>query len=326
MKAKALIIVTVAAAWVLAGCDENENRNLQVTTSSQNNIVMELAGDGDKLVAQKKLEAAGEITSADGVKIAYWSIDAHGKSKGTAVILHGLYESKANYMGMGKKLAADGYDVVLVDLRHHGDSGGKYITCGAKEKDDVKAIMDKLSAEGKIAQPFYVFGVNYGAVTGILYAEIDPRVKGVVAIGPWQDTVTKFKRDLGLFASPEDLNKALENAKEDAGFDPRGTSALESARHLTCPLYLIHGTADLIVPVSDSEAIFAVANKPKELKVVLAGSPEQIIIGMDYDGWLARQVEKVAKDQVGKKKVSAKNKAAKAVKKTPAKKQAVEVK
>lgn len=301
MKAKALILAMAAVAWTLTGCDDNDNRNLQVGTSAQNNIVMELAGEGDKLVVQKKLEAAGEITAADGVKIAYWSIDAQGKSKGTVIVLHGLGESKANYMGMGKKLSKDGYDVVLVDLRHHGDSGGKYITCGAKEKDDVKAIMDKLVADKKIAEPFYVFGVNYGAVTGILYAEIDPRVKGVAAIGPWQDTVTKFKRDLGLFASQEDLNKALDEAKKNADFDPRGTSALESARHLTCPLYLIHGTADLIVPVADSEAIYAVANEPKEIKVVLAGSPEQILIGMDYDGWLAQQVEKTANGEVGKK-------------------------
>lgn len=306
MKATALILAVITAAWMLGGCEDTDTRNLQMTTSPQNDIVKELAGEGDKLVAQKKLEAAGSIKASDGVEIVYWSVDAQGASKGTVVVLHGLGESKANYMGMAKKLSKDGYDVVLVDLRHHGDSGGKYITCGAKEKDDVKAIMDKLAGEGKVAQPFYVFGVNYGAVTGILYAEIDPRVKGVAAVGPWQDTIVKFRRDLGLFTSDAELQAAIEEAKKDADFDPRGTSALESARHLTCPLYLIHGTADIIVPVADSEAIYAVANEPKEIKIVLAGSPEQILIGMDYDGWLAQQVEKVAKGEVGKKAPAAK--------------------
>jgi len=44
-----------------------------------------------------------------------------------SVLLHGEEQCKANYLGMGKNLAKMGYDVVLIDLRSHGKSTGKYV-------------------------------------------------------------------------------------------------------------------------------------------------------------------------------------------------------
>jgi len=39
------------------------------------------------------------------------------------IILHGLYGSSDNWMRIGKKVSEKGFEVFLVDLRNHGDSG-----------------------------------------------------------------------------------------------------------------------------------------------------------------------------------------------------------
>ena len=39
------------------------------------------------------------------------------------IVLHGLYGSSDNWMSFGKKVSEKGFEVFLVDLRNHGDSG-----------------------------------------------------------------------------------------------------------------------------------------------------------------------------------------------------------
>jgi len=269
-------------------------------TSVQNKIRMEMAGSGKKLLAANKISTDRRFKMLDGVEIDTWVINA-GKvpSLGTVVVLHGTGESKSDYLEIGSNLSKRGYDIILVDLRHHGRSGGKFITCGAKEKEDVSRIVDTLVIEKKIAaKPVYVLGFTLGAATAIQYAAIEENVAGVIAFAPWKDTVTKARRDLGIILDEKDFEKKLSLAAKKAGFDPKTTSAFNDAAKLKCPVYLIHGLGDLVVPVSDSEAIFGQLKGPKELKIIIPG-PEQIAIGIDWANWVTSQVEKLISGKLG---------------------------
>ncbi len=275
---------------------------IEPTTSLDNNGIMHLMGTGDELQQKGIISFHRRFTRPDQVIIDVWGINAKvkppTKPSGTVIVLHGTKESKANYLDMGKKLAKRGFDVVLIDLRRHGRSTGKYITCGAKEKVDVKTIVDTLIEEKKIlAEPLYVFGVTFGGATAIQYAAIEPRVCGVVAIAPWKDTYSKAKRDLGMLASQQQVNKALDEIGKIAGFDPYSTSAVVDAAKLTCPVYLIHGRLDWVVPVSDSEAIFMALNGPRKLQIVepVVG---QVGIAVRVSAWEADLVENLATGKV----------------------------
>jgi pimeloyl-ACP methyl ester carboxylesterase len=232
------------------------------------------------------------------------------------VVLHGLGESKANYFTVGTNLAKKGYDVVLIDLRMHGRSTGKYITCGAREKQDVKTIVDTLAKEGKITPaPLYVCGVSFGGATGIQYAAIEPKVRGVLAVAAWKDTVSKAQRDLGLLAGKEKLEDALEEAGKLGDFDPMTTSALLDIPKVKGDVYLIHGLLDLSgVPVEDSQALFNAAKDPKRLHIITPG-PEQVALMLIWEQWLSDQADMVAKGKI-------KTKAEKTPEKKPAAKPA----
>ena len=151
-----LSLLLVTLFLIAAGC--GNTKIIETQTSMDNKWTMELVGTGDELQKKGLINFHRRFTRPGEVIIDVWGINAKVKAptepSGTVVILHGTGESKANYFDMGKKLAKRGFDVVLIDLRRHGRSTGKYITCGAKEKQDVKTIVDTLVAEKKIlAEP-----------------------------------------------------------------------------------------------------------------------------------------------------------------------------
>ncbi|MCD4824370.1 MAG: lysophospholipase [Phycisphaerae bacterium] len=286
-------ISVLAAIAAVSGC--GNTRIIEAQTLLRNKIEMGLYPT-DKLLQSKAIDLHRTFTMPDKVEIDAWAINAKKSPvAGTVILLHGTGQCKWNYLGIGKNLAKRGYDVVLIDLRCHGKSTGKYITCGAKEKQDVKTVVDTLIREKKIAaKPLYVFGVTFGAATALQYAAIEPNVAGVVAMAPWKDTVTKARRDVGMLMEEKEFSAVLDDVGKIADFDPRATSAAKAAAKLKCPVYLIHGKADLVVPVSDSEAIFAVLTGPKELKLISPG-PEQLLVGMAWETWVPDQIEKLQK-------------------------------
>jgi alpha-beta hydrolase superfamily lysophospholipase len=270
-----------------------------VTAGTTDKLAMDLAGTGEQLLRRGQIDLCRRFPMADGTAIDVWTVRAETNTGGAVVVLHGDGQSKANYLGMGRELARKGYDVVLIDLRCHGRSGGKYITCGAREKRDVQAVVDALAAEKNITpEPLYVFGVNFGGATAIQYAAIEPKVRGVVAVAPWKDTVSKARRDLGLLISDEQFAVKLDEAGKLADFDPKATSAVLDAATLTCPVYLIHGLLDAVVPVADSQAIYDALTGPRKLKIILPGSPEYLVMIASLDAWYAEQVDLLAKGEL----------------------------
>jgi pimeloyl-ACP methyl ester carboxylesterase len=289
-----LLSVLVLAVMVLSmGC--TGKKIVQANTEPRNQIIMEMVGTGEQLTRRGQISMHKVYPREDDVKIDVWVINAApGPARATAILLHGLGQSKANYIGIGRNLAKRQYDVVLIDLRCHGRSTAQYITCGAKEKQDVQAIVDDLAAAGKIKPaPLYVFGVTFGGATAIQYAAIEPDVKGVVALAPWKDTYSKARRDMGMMMDDAEFNAALDEAGKLADFDPHETSAISDARDLQIPVYLIHGMLDLAVPVADSEAIFqALPYGQKRLRIINPG-PEQMAVGIGWETWVPDQIDAV---------------------------------
>lgn len=290
------ISTVVLIGTLCAGCTVEDNARQIIEYNTDAGKVMEnIRGTGEQLVRAGSIDLHRRYKAPDGVEIDVWVLKAEQveeakSSRGTIVILHGLTESKASfpYFNAGKVLARKGYDVVLSDLRAHGRSGGRYVTYGAKEKYDVKAVVDGLLGEGEIAEPIYVFGATLGAATAIQYAAIDPRCKGVMAMTAYKDA-RSIARGRLPFVSAEDFKAAMEKAGQMAKFDPDEASSVKAAAKLTnTPLLLVYGILDLTVPGEHGEAIFKAAGGPK--KLILKPLLDWAIMG----DWIADRVEELA--------------------------------
>src|SRR6266568_4482580 len=82
--------------------------------------------------------------SDDGVPLAGWWIDAARLPRGidpelaedwgkrTVMLCHGVGSAKERQLDLAKYLAARGFNVLVFDFRGHGESGGNFISYGAR--------------------------------------------------------------------------------------------------------------------------------------------------------------------------------------------------
>ncbi|MBI5724210.1 MAG: alpha/beta fold hydrolase [Planctomycetes bacterium] len=286
-----------------AGCGNDYFANQLVAPDAAMGRLHLMAFPSDEEMVRKgTISGFRNIAVGDGVNLNVWLVnpvgpDEAGQSqtapagaKGAVVVLHGWLDSKARYLPVARQLSGLGYQVVLVDFRAHGRSSGKYIGWGAIERKDVKAVMDRLLAEGAIRTPFYAYGTSMGASIAIMYAADDERCKAVCAVEPPRD-IQGVARQLWQWMPQKQLDEVVARAGQIAGFEPADASAIIAAARLGKPLLLVHGTADTVVPIRHSREICQAAAGPKKLIEIPFADHASTPWGREP--WLAKQMDEM---------------------------------
>lgn len=212
------------------------------------------------------------LKTKEGFDLRGWIIPADPRARGTIIILHGVSESKIAGLPVAKELHARGYNVVLYDSRCHGESGGRYCTYGYHEKFDAQRVIDRIVEKknfhvGKIG----LFGWSMGAAVALQVAAIDARIAAVVAESGFASLRTVFddyqKRMIKL---PWHYlrNIVIKRSEYLARFKANDVAPVEAVRHISVPVFLLHGTEDNLIKYNYSEKVYNAANEPKELWLV----------------------------------------------------------
>ena len=281
---------------VSAGCEQamidEQARKLIVPADFPGMLSEALTGSGEVLVDGGVIHHQRMATMADGARIHVWvlesQVEAGQSPRGTVVVLHPLLASKSRYLMPGVSLARHGWDVVLIDMRAHGRSGGEFFTWGAKEAHDVKAVVDLLLGDGRIAEPIFSYGASAGGCVAVQYAALDSRVHGVMALAP-PASLRRIGRRILPLVSDSDYERALQRAGEMGDFDPDDADAVAAAGELRCPLMVLHGWLDAVVPFDQGRDIYDAAPQPKTLiEQQLCGHMTAIALEGQMVGWLDR--------------------------------------
>lgn len=195
------------------------------------------------------------LTTQDGVEIAAWHLPVPGSDAGV-VLVHGhessrTWEFHGRFPELAAALQAEGYQVVMIDLRGHGRSGGERFSFGHLERFDVMAAVDLLIAEGVPAGHVGVLGVSMGGATVIGAAADDERIGAVWSDSAYSDILPILQmRWPGASGLPLPfLSGALWAHRLRFGFDLGGVRPeLEVQRIAPRPLQLVHSTADRTIP------------------------------------------------------------------------------
>lgn len=121
--------------------------------------------------------AGSALVSADGVGLAGWYIPAGsqiGESGPTVILVHDYGMNKSSMLETAA-LLHDDYNLVLFDLRNHGQSDASATTGGLLERLDVRAVVDWLT-ERKEPSAIGILGVSMGGAAAINAAPADQRV------------------------------------------------------------------------------------------------------------------------------------------------------
>src|ERR1044071_4522600 len=78
----------------------------------------------------------GSVLS-EGLRLRTWTRRG-SDARPAVVIVHGLGDSLESYVDRADVLARRGHTVLLLDLRAHGASEGRYTTLGGREREDVR--------------------------------------------------------------------------------------------------------------------------------------------------------------------------------------------
>src|SRR3984957_9225683 len=172
-----------------------------------------------------------EVKAADGALLKGWKVKPKNPNGDWVLLYHGVADNRTGNLAHAEFLLTNGYSVVMMDSRAHGQSGGTMATYGWLERNDTRAIVAALYA-GESVRHLYALGVSMGAAIALQSAAIEPRIDAVVAENPFESLREVTYDYAGLELSPL-LGKtlfrpasmaALHGGKKGGGFDPDDVS------------------------------------------------------------------------------------------------------
>ena len=191
-----------------------------------------------------------------------WILDPPEPPRGTVLVLHGIRGDKRSMIGVGRALRDRGMRAVLVDLRGHGASSGRWLTYGVVESRDLRQLLDQLEALGMVEGPVSVYGASYGGAAALQLAAIDPRVEAVVSLSTFsslREVVPPYAQlqlsGLGALLPSRFLDAVVDTSGELGGFSPDAADTTEAIAHTGARVLLLHGRDDRHVPFAQARAL-----------------------------------------------------------------------
>ena len=203
----------------------------------------------------------------DGLTLRGWWIP--GTRHQSIVMIHGLSNSRREPLDKAGYLHQAGYNLLVFDLRGHGQSDGEGTTMGFREPEDARAAVAE--ARALDLGPIALFGYSLGASIAVEEAAVNPDVSAVVEDSGFSSVGDVFMARFSEVTHLPDMPWAaplLVFGQVDIGTSLWNVRPVAQAALLNKPLLAIIGSADTIVPPAEGMAIFQAAAGPKQLFVV----------------------------------------------------------
>lgn len=220
----------------------------------------------------EKLPKEKRYLTHQGLKQVAWYVPAAKPSSKTVIAVHGFANSKANMKPYADLFHELGYNVLIPDNIAHGNSQGKVIGYGWKDKDNIIQWAKTLLNDNP-KQTITLFGVSMGGAT-VMMASGEKLPKQVTTIiedcgysSVWEELAHQAKEMYGLPAFPI-LYGVSGLSKVVAGFTYAEASSVKQLAKNHLPTLFIHGDADTFVPTKMVYANYAASQGPKELYLV----------------------------------------------------------
>jgi dipeptidyl aminopeptidase/acylaminoacyl peptidase len=178
------------------------------------------------------------------------------------VVVHGINgvrdDPSIGLLPIAAGLVEAGYDVLLFDLRGHGESAGDRASLGWFERRDLAGALDW--AEGRGYRRVGVHGFSMGAATALLTAAEDARIAAVASDSSYADLGEILAVEIPRRSRLPSLYTpgALLAARLLYGADLTASRPGEAIVRLRDrPVLLVHGAVDRRTPVVHAERLWA---------------------------------------------------------------------
>ncbi|MDB5704304.1 MAG: alpha/beta fold hydrolase [Sphingomonas bacterium] len=208
------------------------------------------------------------LASKDGVTLgaSYWP---GARADGPAVLLlHGNGAARAAMAPTAMWLAAQGFAVLSIDFRGHGDSTAREHSFGHAESADAHVALRWLRHQqhgGKIA----VIGVSLGGAAALIGPEGPVPADALVLQAVYPDIRHAIRNRIAAVAGawPAFLLEPLLSYQSRPRFGvwPDALSPIAALPAYRGPVLIVGGGADRYTPPDETRALYAAARGPKRL-------------------------------------------------------------
>lgn len=226
------------------------------------------------------------IKSYDGLKLKGFFHKVYDGSKKVVILNHGYTANHYIDYQFTDIFFEEGYNILLIDMRSHGESEGKVASYGYNESKDidnwVKWIEDKVGNDAYIG----LHGQSMGAAAVMLYAATHTdKIKFVVEDCGYttaRDTIKyHFSKVKIPFWPLYDLIRL--KARWKYKFDFNKISPEDAIINSEIPVLFIHGKADKVVPTWMSESLYKKKNGDKDKLYLVNGAGHMEAYSKDKD-------------------------------------------
>lgn len=202
---------------------------------------------------------------------------ANDQIGGAVILCHGMESDKNSekLIFLGRQLAQRGIAALRFDFSYVGESSAKFenITYSG-EVEDLRAAYEltRHRYNGEIA----IFGSSMGGTVALMFAAVEPQVSALATLAAPLHPENFPKRVL----TPAGLERWRERGFTLYNGQRLNLTLLEdlesidvpaAARRIRCPVLILHGDADEVVPVAEAQELRDCLGNSKRLSILKAG-------------------------------------------------------
>lgn len=215
------------------------------------------------------------ITASDGVELIGHYYERK-KNAPVIIFFHGLRSnSYTNGVPIYRITKKHGWNLLLVSLRAHGESGGNASTLGVLERYDCLDWANWVYSELGMQVPIYLMGISMGGSAVLMSSDLElPKsVCGIIDEAGFTTPlemikiggIKKFHNRILTDMFMQSVNIGT---KIWGGFDLKDANACIAVSKTRVPILIIHGDNDTQAPVSMAYRIYDSCKSEKQLYIV----------------------------------------------------------
>lgn len=164
------------------------------------------------------------------------------------ILLHSFGGSHENLSLISSFFLQENFDILALDMRGHGKSGGE-ISFGQEEEKDLLLWIEKIltfKENYKVA----IFGVGLGGTSGLLsLPKLPQNVRLVISESGFDNAKKELSFLLSETKVKPDKKLFYKFLKQTKNLDLKNLDAVESLKKAKLPVMLIHDEEDEVVPI-----------------------------------------------------------------------------
>ncbi|TLD70865.1 lysophospholipase [Phragmitibacter flavus] len=205
-----------------------------------------------------------------------------GEITATLVLLHGRKGRKEDNLPVAERLCAAGFRCLLIDLPAHGENLNPIASYGLHEWKLPDLIETTAAAHFQYPSgPRALWGISQGGAVAIQAAAKTPwdALIVIASFAQFED-ICRGQSDR-LFGPASTLMFTLLKPVVEfrGGYQLGDITPINSARQLTLPAMIGHGTADTLIPIEIGQQLFdAVPSAHKEWRRIETGTHDRVLV------------------------------------------------